>query len=379
MKRIVCAVLAVLVCFSGCASSNRTDSNMELATSQMERNSVSSVESEDSAVNYEKPAQEIKELESGLSSVRFEGDDGFEAFLTGGGAVSDREVIGFLAENMLSELGVLTGLTGAFGCSAFLTNREGGGYYFGRNFDWNRCETLIVESYPETGYASISTVNTDFIQQGAGLLSSALKSNGVLTLAALYAPLDGMNEKGLAVSVNMIQDNSTIEQNTEKPDITTTTAVRLLLNKAADVEEALELLESYDLHASFGYMVHFAIADAAGNSVCAEYVGNELSVVETPIVTNFYLTEGEKYGIGTSQSHERYEILKALMGEKEAMSADDAANALSAVSKGNFGEFESTEWSIVFDLEQKTACYYHREDYDTAYKFSLSEWKGARE
>lgn len=48
---------------------------------------------------------------------------------------------------------------------------------------------------------------------------------------------DGLNEMGLAVSVNMIQDNATIEQNTDKKDITTTTAVRLLLDQAADVEE----------------------------------------------------------------------------------------------------------------------------------------------
>jgi len=35
-------------------------------------------------------------------------------------------------------------------------------------------------------------------------------------LAGLYAPLDGINEMGLAVSVNMIQDNATIDQNTIK-------------------------------------------------------------------------------------------------------------------------------------------------------------------
>lgn len=63
-----------------------------------------------------------------------------------------------------------------------------------------------------------------------------------------------MNEEGLAVSVNMIQDSDTIEQNTDRPDITTTTAIRLLLNQAGNVEEALELLEQYDMHASMGMM-----------------------------------------------------------------------------------------------------------------------------
>lgn len=125
----------------------------------------------------------------------------------------------------------------------------------------------------------------------------------MLTIAALYAPLDGMNEKGLCVSVNMIQDNTTIQQDTGKADITTTTAIRLMLDKAATVEEALELLGQYDLHASFNYMIHFAIADSEGNSVAVEYIDNKMVVIETPILTNYYLAEGEKQGIGTSQSH----------------------------------------------------------------------------
>ena len=89
----------------------------------------------------------------------------------------------------------------------------------------------------------------------------------VKTLAALYAPLDGMNEAGLAVSVNLIEDSDNIEQDTDKPDITTTTAIRLLLDKAANVDEALDLLRQYDLHSSMGMMIHFALADSAGRSV----------------------------------------------------------------------------------------------------------------
>ena len=57
----------------------------------------------------------------------------------------------------------------------------------------------------------------DFITQnvGGGMVGMALSLDEVRTLAALYAPLDGMNEAGLAVSVNMIQDNASIEQNTD--------------------------------------------------------------------------------------------------------------------------------------------------------------------
>ncbi len=317
------------------------------------------------------PSGKITELEDGLSAVRYEGGYGFDEFLSGGGASSDGEVIEFLTENLLGNLDL--GFAGEiFGCSTIKAQNADGEVLFGRNFDWNSCDAMVVLSYPENAYASVSTVNMDFIRQGAGGIAGlALKEDEVRKIAALYAPLDGMNEEGLAVSVNMIQDSATIDQNTEKPDITTTTAIRLLLDKAGTVEEALKLLEQYDMHASMGMMVHLAIADASGNSVAVEYIGNEMIVTETPVVTNFYLAEGEKYGIGTEQSHERYEILMERLKETPVMDETEVRDALDMVSKDNFGEFESTEWSIVFHLGEGKADYYHRENYIQGYTFSI--------
>ncbi|UWP59566.1 carcinine hydrolase/isopenicillin-N N-acyltransferase family protein [Ruminococcus gauvreauii] len=216
---------------------------------------------------------------------------------------------------------------------------------------------------------SVSSVNIDFIQAG-GLDISRLPDTAQ-AIIGMYAPLDGMNEEGLAVSVNMIEDTDTIEQDTGKPDITTTTAIRLLLDQAANVEEALSLLEQYNLHASMGIMIHLALSDTAGNSVVVEYVDNEMSVTETPVVTNFYLSEGEKQGIGTSQSHERFDILSETLEEKKTMTETDVRDALDSVRKDNFGEFESTEWSIVMNQETKELTYYHRENYGQGYSIAV--------
>lgn len=320
------------------------------------------------------PSTEIVELENGFSVVRHDGDDGFDGFLSQGGAPSDREVVAYLAENLLSGLNLGDIVGGIFGCSTIVSENKTGEKLFGRNFDWENCEAMIVASYPENGYASLSTVNMDFIIQNvSGAVEMAMRADAVKTLAALYAPLDGMNEAGLAVSVNMIQDSATISQDTEKPDITTTTAIRLLLNQAGDVEEALELLGQYDMHASMGIMVHFALADASGRSVAVEYVDNEMIVKETPVLTNFYLAEGEKYGIGTQQSHERYEILMERLEEDKALEMPDMRDALDRVSKDNFEEFASTEWSAVFNLSTGEAWYYHRENYETCYRLQLEK------
>ena len=354
----VCAIL------TGCANQQLEDGP--------ERTDLPAEEGMESVSAVELTA-EVLELEEGLSAVKYEGDYGFDSFLAEGGAASDGEVIDYLTTHVLENVDIGDLAEVFFGCSTIAVQDQEGNALFGRNFDWDTCQALVVEAHPENGYASICTANMDFITQnvGGGLEDAVLSMDHIQTVAALYAPLDGMNEKGLAVSVNMIQDSEAIEQNTGKPDLTTTTAIRLLLDKAADVEEAVALLSQYDLHSSMGMMVHFALADREGNSVAVEYINNEMQVIDTPVLTNFYLAAGEKSGIGTEQSHERYDLLAERISEMPRMSAEDVRDSLDLVSKDNFGEFESTEWSIVMDLTESKAWYFHREDYKTCYRFEL--------
>ena len=365
MKKLICVILIIPFLFmTACSSeSNLPDSN----TSKTSNSNGESLTDAEKFINLN---DSIVTVDAGLTATSFKGDDSFEDFLKAGGASTDKEVLNFLMTKLLADssdshdLDELDFNIAGIGCSTLsVANDSNDGYYFGRNFDWYSCNAMILASYPDNGYSSITTVNTDFIKQAAALPLS----DSVLKKAALYAPLDGMNEKGLCASVNMIEDSVSINQKTDKADITTTTAIRLLMNKAANVDEAVELLKSYDMHSSFGYMVHFAIADASGKSVAVEYVNGEMSVIESQVLTNFYLTEGDKYGIGTSQSHTRFNILTEALNADKNMSMSKVKDVLSSVSKGNFGEFESTEWSVIYDQKNMTARYYHRENYDKSY------------
>lgn len=311
-------------------------------------------------------------LEEGLLVMRYDGDYGFQNFLDNGGASSDGEVLNYLIEKVLTDVSGLQFLNDLFGCSTIQTQNEQGEILFGRNFDWVNSQALILLSKPEDAYASISTVNLDFIQSTTSFPFDQLPDD-VIARAALYAPLDGMNEKGLAVSVNMIQDSEVIAQSGQSQNLTTTTAIRMLLNKAADVDEAIKLLQEYNLHSSMNMMIHFAIVDASGRSVVVEYVNNEMSVIDTPVVTNFYFAEGDKQNIGTAQSHERYEQLMKQLDENETMDMHQVRDALDSVSKDNYGEFESTEWSIVYNLNTLEIHYYHRENYEKRYVFNLND------
>ena len=360
-------VIYLLVTLTGCGHNLGSANNDTGSTPTNSSNTTNTVGSADDFIPV---TSEIAELESGFSSVYYDGDYAFDMFLEQGGADSDQAVLQFLNNTLFHGNSGLRVGGDAFGCSTISVKNANGGYFFGRNFDWQACDAMVVTVYPKEGYTSISTVNLDFIRQGAGYAADML-TDEMMAIAALYAPLDGMNEKGLCVSVNMIQDSATIHQDTGKPDITTTTAIRLMLDKASDVEEALNLLRSYDLHASMNYMIHFAIADSKGGSVAVEYINNEMIVIETPILTNFYLAEGEKHGVGTQQSHTRFEILEKMLEEHSSMAAAQVREALDSVSKGNFGEFESTEWSVVFDQSALTATYYHRENYEISYSFRI--------
>lgn len=355
------ALIAMLILSTGCSNNNQ-----EELKESLENNMSNTVKStfELSSIS------EITELENGLSAVTFKGDYGFDKFISEGGASSDKEIINFLKNNLISDINIDFN-ENLFGCSTLSAETPNGEKLFGRNFDWNNCNAMIVSSKPNNGYSSISTVNMDFIKSGTGISINSLSDN-IKTIAALYAPLDGMNEKGLCVAVNMIQDSDVIEQNNNSSkELTTTTAVRLLLDKASDVDEAVSLLKQYDMHSSLGMMIHFAISDAYGNSVAVEYVDNEIVIIDTHAVTNFYLAEGDKNGIGTEQSHERYNILMKTLSDNTTLTIEQMKDALNSVSKNNFNEFESTEWSIVFNQTNGEIKYYHRENFEKSYTFNL--------
>lgn len=374
-RLLICLLLcaAMQSVLSGCRTAGRQQA--ETAAERMENSSRES--GGDFRRTRVTPGTKITELEDGLSVVLYEGDYGFDRFLETGGAGSDAEVAEYLMEQISS--GGLKLLFGEnpFGCSTLSVAGNNGGFLFGRNFDWNSCSGLVISARPDHGYASVCTANMDFVRAG-GIDISRLPDS-VQAVIGLYAPLDGMNEKGLAVSVNMIQDSAVIDQQTGKTGLTTTTAVRLMLDQAADVQEAVSLLEKYDLHASMGMMVHFALADAEGNSAVVEYIGQEMTVTQTPAVTNFYLAQGEKYGTGTKQSHVRYDILMQALKRQETMSEAELRDTLDSVSKDNFGEFESTEWSIVMNQETKELTYFHRENYENGYTVAVGQQEGGRQ
>ena len=233
---------------------------------------------------------------------------------------------------------------------------------------------MIVHTRPKDGYESMSTCCLDFLGFSEDYAPDGSMMERMQTLAAIYVPLDGMNEKGLVVADLMAGDNEETHQRTDKPDVTTTTAIRLLLDKAANVDEAIALLRQYDMNSSIDSAHHFSIADASGKSVVVEYVGGEMLVTETKVVTNHYLSECEKQGVGSQQSHIRFDTLSAYTGPADDV---DVRDMMESVAQKNYtqtdGSYEKTMWSIVYCPEGRCADFYFAENYEHSYGLLLQE------
>ena len=149
-----------------------------------------------------------------------------------------------------------------FGCSAFCTQGTDGHTLMGRNYDFrNDTSAMLVYCTPKDGYASVAFAALDNINANTPDASMAKK---LATLTAPFICLDGMNEKGVSIAVLTLDSDPTYQQ-TGKPMIATTLAIRLVLDRAATTAEAVELLSKYDMFASSGRDYHFYITDASGD------------------------------------------------------------------------------------------------------------------
>ncbi|MGN0907023.1 MAG: linear amide C-N hydrolase [Bullifex sp.] len=296
----------------------------------------------------------IEKIEDRTYHMTYRGSNGFDDFLKQGGASDDGEVAAYLTSYLSKGFYKSSVETADGGCSVISDIRK-----TGRNFDWSDAPVMVMSTYPDDGYASVSTCNLAFLGFGEGFSPDDGFMSGLLSIAAIYVPLDGMNEKGLTVADLVIDTPERINQDEGRTDLTITTLIRLLLDRAATVDEAIALISEYDIHSSAGMMHHLAISDASGRSVAVEFYGDDVYVTETPVVTNFYLSkECPLYLTGSEESHLRYDLLQDYIGN------DDYSSALECVRQGNMEDgFDITLWSVIFDREKLTCTYHFREDF----------------
>lgn len=261
-------------------------------------------------------------------------------------------------------------VSGAGCCSIAASNAgNAGGKIFGRNFDYPNGTAMILHTMPYKGYESVSTSYPYFVTGNLWWEPAGNIVDDAISLGLIYAPLDGLNEKGLYISILQLDKEPTNQTDEGKNDVQTTVAVRYILDNAASVDEALEILRSFNMHNVFNTAYHYAIADNTGKSVVVEYINNEMKVKENvKVVTNHYLTDNVAKPL-TNASPNSLTRYNAAYNAGEAVDWNmtpeqmrDALKAAKAIHDPLDDSFVSI-WSAVFEPAAKKVTYYFREDY----------------
>jgi hypothetical protein len=256
-----------------------------------------------------------------------------------------------------------------WGCSLFGALGDPENLLFGRNFDWVYSPGLLLFTDPPDGYASVSLQSVRFMGSfdvdPTNLMDTTLDERYML----LYTPLrpyDGMNEAGLAIGMAAVPSDGT-RQDPAKEDIDMILAIRKVLDHAANVDQAVEILSQYNIMMEGGPPIHYLIADASGQAVLVEFYNGEMVVIPNEqvwhIATNFFLASAGDHP--EDQCWRYNKIVTFLTGATGACSTTEAMTLLEDVSQ------ENTQWSVVYHLSSGEISVVLGRDYNTVHTFQL--------
>jgi choloylglycine hydrolase len=257
----------------------------------------------------------------------------------------------------------------AWGCSLFAALGDTGNLLFGRNFDWSYSPALLLFTLPSDGYASASMVNLEFLghpgERGLSLVEQPIEELDFL-LSAPYLPIDGVNEMGLAVGMAAVPGEN-IKPDPGKRSIGSLGIIRELLDHAADVSDAVDIMETYNIDFSGGPQIHYLIADRFGNAVLVEYQGDDTIIIPNAKTwhqaTNFTLSSIEAEPSGRCH---RYDTLnQRLTASQGKLDPEEGMALLADVSQ------ESTQWSVLYHLSTGEIQVVIGQDYAKSYRFNV--------
>jgi hypothetical protein len=257
----------------------------------------------------------------------------------------------------------------AWACSLFAAMGDAEDMLYGRNFDWEYSPAVLLFTDPPDGYASVSMVDIAYLGFGgtrAGRLPDLPLVERRALLDAPRMPFDGMNEHGLVVGMAAVPPG----QMRPDPDKETTGSLRVIremLDHASNVDEAVAILQSYNIDFEGGPPLHYLVADPSGRSVLVEFYQGEMVMMpnETPwhLATNFL-----RASVGESAAGQcwRYDTISQRLTDAQGrMTTPGTMRLLSDVSQ------EGTQWSIVYGMSTGDVHVTMGRQYDTPHIFHL--------
>jgi len=255
-----------------------------------------------------------------------------------------------------------------WGCSLFAALADPGSSVFGRNFDWEFSPALLLFNHPPDGYGSASMVDVSYVgfpgDNSADLTRKPISALlGLLDASSI--PFDGMNEAGLVIGMAAVPEASTLVD-PSRDTVDSLGIIRLALDGAATVREAIELMRTYNVDFEGQTPLHYLLADAAGDAALVEYHAGEVRVLRTQTewahATNFLMSAVES----PAGQCERYDaIAKKLASSEGDLDIDGALGLLGQVAQPH------TQWSVVYGMASGEIRVVMGQAYERAYASSL--------
>jgi hypothetical protein len=160
----------------------------------------------------------------------------------------------------------------------------------------------------------------------------------------------------------------------DKIMLNTTTMIRLVLDRAKNVEEALSLIKEHTLYFSGGVECHYLISDVAGDSAIVEFLDHDIKITKIEgnyqAVTNFIVFGGRNEGEGGSE-FERYDtIVNRLNVTDGVITEQEAMNLLADVIIPG-----RTQWSAVYNLTTGAVQICMSGKFDTVFSYTMEALK----
>jgi len=140
-----------------------------------------------------------------------------------------------------------------------------------------------------------------------------------------------------------------------------------MLDGASNVDEAVAILQSYNIDMQGGPPIHYLIADSSGRSVLVEFYEGEIVIIpnEAPWhqATNFLRVSAGQSAEGRCWRYDK--VSQRLTGVDGQLTVHDALDLLADVSQ------EDTQWSVVYGMSTGDVNVVMGQKYDNVHTFPL--------
>ena len=315
---------------------------------------------------------------------------------------------------------IIEALRKVAGCSNFFTHNTEGEPITCRNYDYphrlpdeKRSLTglnVVLHCKPEGKYESIALADAIWCDENNPLL----RQNGpdeqdfdpdMLDIIP-YECMDGINEKGLCVSVLRV-DIKAGDQPARLP-VGSSMLLRYMLDDCATVDEAVAKTQTTILLPEDWQDCHFLVTDADGHSVVIESRNSKISVIDSDICTNFYLgsddmedyyrsgklrekavkmtggSESPDYHYGYGHGYHRFATLLSQLERYRDTTREDyytimpestALVLLQSVAQNPFTNasgISMTQYSAIYNNAKRTVEVWSFQDYSESFVFGVT-------